>query len=137
MTDIPKNGSANPGPYGMAPYDGLKPTTPTCAGGRRLEPPASVPIASGTRPAATAVAGPPDDPPGVKSGLSGCRVGPKRSDVVTPLQANSDVAPMPTTTAPASLRRSMATASRGAMKSAKSLEPCVTRQPSTQILSFA
>src|ERR1700754_4385998 len=87
MTDIPKNGSANPGPYGMAPYDGLNPTTPTCAGGRRLDPPASVPIASGTTSTATAVAGPPDEPPGVSSVLSGCRVGPKSGDVVTPLQA--------------------------------------------------
>ena len=43
---------------------------------------------------------------------------------------------MPTTTAPARRSRSIAMASRGAMKSAKSRDPCVTRQPSTQILSL-
>jgi len=62
-----------------------------------------------------------DEPPGVNSELSGCRVGPKSNDVVTPLQANSDVAPMPTTTAPAFFNRSTATASRGAMKCEKAV----------------
>lgn len=102
----------------------------------RLEPPASVPIASGTRPAATAAAGPPDEPPGVNFGSSGCRVGPYSGEVVTPLQANSDVAPMPTTTAPALRSRSIAIASCGATNSANRREPCVTRQSRTQMLSL-
>ena len=40
----------------MAPMEGLKPTSPVCEAGRRVEPPPSVPSASGTMPAAITVA---------------------------------------------------------------------------------
>jgi hypothetical protein len=41
----------------------------------RIEPPPSLPCAIGMRPAATAAAAPPLDPPGVSSGLHGFEVG--------------------------------------------------------------
>ncbi len=56
--------------------EGLNPTTPQKAAGRRIEPIVWVPSASGQRPAATAAAEPLLDPPGVCSGLRGLRVGP-------------------------------------------------------------
>ena len=40
------------------------PVTPHSAAGWRIEPPVSVPVAPGVRPAATAAAEPPEDPPG-------------------------------------------------------------------------
>ena len=43
------------------------------------EPPVSEPSAHGARPAATAAAEPPDEPPGTRSGSHGFRVGPKPS----------------------------------------------------------
>ena len=44
----------------------------------RIEPPPSVPSASGSMPSATAAALPPDDPPLFLAGLNGLRVGPNR-----------------------------------------------------------
>src|ERR1035437_4242970 len=45
------------------PNVALMPTRPQNAEGMRIEPPPSAPIANGTRPEATAVAGPLDEPP--------------------------------------------------------------------------
>ena len=42
------------------------PTVPVKAAGWRMEPPVSVAVAPRQRPAATAAAEPPDDPPGVR-----------------------------------------------------------------------
>ena len=53
------------------------PTTPHSAAGWRIEPPVSEPSASGTNPAATAAADPPEEPPGTRLGSQGLRVGPK------------------------------------------------------------
>ena len=55
----------------------LRPTSPQQAAGIRSEPPPSLPWAIGTMPAATAAAAPPEEPPGVRSGPTGC--GPGRS----------------------------------------------------------
>ena len=46
------------------------------AAGWRIEPPVSVPVAAGTRRAATAAAEPPEDPPGTRVGSHGLRTGP-------------------------------------------------------------
>ena len=43
------------------------PTMPQNDAGCRIEPPVSVPMAHALRPAATAAAEPPEDPPGTKS----------------------------------------------------------------------
>src|SRR4029453_14502768 len=58
------------------PYVGRSPTTPHSAAGCLVEPPVSEPSAQGARPAATAAAEPPDEPPGTRSGSQGLRVGP-------------------------------------------------------------
>jgi hypothetical protein len=44
----------------------------------RIEPPASVPSASGSRPSATAAALPPEEPPEFLARSNGLRVGPNR-----------------------------------------------------------
>ena len=42
------------------------PVMPVSEAGWRIEPPVSVPVAAGTRRAATAAAEPPDEPPGMR-----------------------------------------------------------------------
>ena len=54
-----------------------------------MEPPPSLPCATGTRPAATAAPAPPLDPPGVRSALHGFRVAPFSSDSVKAVVPNS------------------------------------------------
>ena len=50
---------------------------PVSAAGWRMEPPVSVPMASGTWYAATAAAEPPDEPPGTRDRSHGLAVGPQ------------------------------------------------------------
>src|SRR5215831_1128265 len=59
---------------GTRPNVGLMPATPQSAAGIRMAPPVSLATAAGTRPAATAAADPPLEPPQMKSGLRGLRV---------------------------------------------------------------
>jgi hypothetical protein len=63
------------GPWLTRPRLGLTPTRPQAEAGIRIEPPASVPWASGVSPAATAAALPPLEPPGEWAGFRGLRVG--------------------------------------------------------------
>ncbi len=60
--------SSQPGgvgpPPGTRPRLGFMPESPQHAEGMRMEPPPSDPVASGTMPAASAAAAPPEDPPG-------------------------------------------------------------------------
>ena len=65
----------------------------------------------GPKPAATAAAVPPDDPPGVWFRFQGLRVMPVAGELVSPLQPNSGVVVLPSSTAPASRRRAVAGAS--------------------------
>ena len=58
------------------------PNSPQHDAGMRIEPPPSEPCASGIAPAATAAAAPPDEPPGVCSGLHGLRHAPFSADSV-------------------------------------------------------
>jgi hypothetical protein len=71
----------------------------------RVEPPPSLPWASGTMPAATAAPAPPDEPPLVRSGSHGLRVAPKRFVFVQGRIPHSGIVVVPTITKPASLRR--------------------------------
>src|SRR5215211_8256546 len=86
---------------GMRPWLGLKPTRPANEAGMRVEPPPSLAVASGTAPAATAAADPPDDPPGVRLGSQGLRVTPWRFVRVQLIPPNSLAVVRPTRTAPA------------------------------------
>ena len=71
----------------------------------RTEPPPSLPCATGTMPAATAAAAPPDEPPGVRCRSQGLRVGPKsRASLVGRMPYSGSVV-VPTITKPASRRR--------------------------------
>src|SRR5437762_33068 len=114
---------------GTRPYEGLKPYTPQNAAGMRIEPPPSVPSASGPQPLATAAAAPPLEPPGVSAGFHGFRVTPKSGFSVTALWPNSDVLVLPRSTAPAAFRRATAIASSSGTWSAKSREPPVVVSP--------
>ncbi len=51
------------GPSDTRPREGLTPTRPHTLDGMRMDPPPSLPWAAGARPAATAAAAPPLDPP--------------------------------------------------------------------------
>ena len=77
LTVMPLNASGS-GQVEIRPRCGLMPTRCVHAAGMRTLPAPSEPIAAATRPAATAAALPPDDPPGVCSRDHGLRVCPKR-----------------------------------------------------------
>src|SRR5688500_12591945 len=64
------------GPSDARPRLGFKPTRPQHDAGMRIEPPPSLACATGTRPAATAAAEPPLDPPVEWPAFHGLRVGP-------------------------------------------------------------
>jgi hypothetical protein len=74
----PASANSENGPPGrsITPRVGLSAHRPQNAAGIRTDPAASVPIAMGPSPAATAAAGPALDPPGVKLGQPGLLVGP-------------------------------------------------------------
>src|SRR4051794_34055487 len=86
------------------------PTMPLNDAGMRIEQPKSVPCASGTMPVATATAEPPDEPDGLSAGFHGFRVTPNTSLKVLAPAANSGVLVLPSTMAPAFLRRVTASA---------------------------
>lgn len=56
---------------GTEPCVGRRPATPHSAAGIRIEPPVSVPSATGAAPMATATAEPPLDPPASRAGSQG------------------------------------------------------------------
>ena len=79
--------------------------------GIRIEPPPSEPVAHGTRPAATAAADPPEDPPGVRVTSHGLRVTPLASVAVHGKIVSSGTFVIPIGIAPAARRRRTASAS--------------------------
>src|SRR6476646_3837816 len=93
------------GQAGTRPKLGFTPKTPEKLAGIRMEPPPSVPSASGAKRAASAAAEPPEDPPGVFCLFHGLRVTPVSGESVLPFQPNSGVVVLPMKTAPASRRR--------------------------------
>ncbi len=84
---------------------------PQNAAGIRIEQPKSVPCAIGTMPVATATADPPEEPAGLSAQFQGLRVAPKSAFTVFAPVANSGVLVLPSTIAPAALRRLTASAS--------------------------
>ena len=94
------------GHSGTRPQDGRRPTTPQNDAGLRSEPPMSEPSASGTIPAASAQAAPPEEPPAERDGSCGLRVVPKTGLNVCEPAANSGTLVVPIGTAPARRIRS-------------------------------
>ena len=94
------------GPCGISPRSALSPNRPQQAAGMRIEPPPSLARATGTIPAATAAAAPPDEPPGVRSRSQRLRAGPNSADSVTAFAPNSGELVCPNGTTPAARNRS-------------------------------
>src|SRR6202166_3646069 len=112
------------------------PTTPHKAAGWRIEPPVSEPSASGARPAATAAADTPADPPGARSGAWGLRGGQNAEFSVEDPMANSSRLVLPITTAPAARRRSTTVASYGGRQPSRIRDEHVVGTPRVHMLSF-
>src|SRR3954447_4123394 len=101
--DVPR--PSEPETYGAGdtrPRDGLMPTSPQHDAGLRIEPPPSLPCATGRGPAATAGAAPPHDPPRARVTSHGFFVVPFSSDSVCPIDPNSGVFVLPRMTKSAS-----------------------------------
>src|SRR5205085_9631235 len=86
---------------------------PHSAAGWRIEPPVSVPSAHGARPAATAAALPPDEPPGTRSRSHGLRTGPNAEFSFEDPIANSSWLVLAISVAPAPCSRETALAVQG------------------------
>ena len=129
-------GALRPG-WGMRPWLGLNPTRPQNPARMRVEPPPSLAVAAGTRPAATAAALPPLDPPAVRPVSHGLRAVPNTLVRVRVSVPNSGAAVLPIGTAPAARRRatwieSAATSPRPA----KASEPWDVGLPAQSSRSF-
>ena len=70
----------------------------------RIDPPPSPSAATATKPAATAAAEPPLDPPGVRFGSHGFRQGPNNSGSVIACSPNSGVLVLPRIDTPVELK---------------------------------
>src|SRR3954453_5333018 len=95
----------------------------------RTEPAMSLPNSSEVRPAASAAAEPPDEPPGVRVRSHGLLVAPKRGLYAWRAAAIVGVLVLPKITAPAERRRLPAVASRCGTWSARNSAPQVVRSP--------
>ena len=98
----------------------------------RSDPHVSLPSAAGTRPAASAAADPPLDPPAARSSAHGL---PTWS--VVPPAANSWVCVCPTSTMPCAASRCHATASSAATYPASTRLDAVSGSPATAYRSFS
>src|SRR3954466_3287728 len=101
-----------------------------------MDPPVSVPIATGASRAATAAAEPPPEPPGVRSRSHGLRDGPNAECSVLDPMANSSRLVLPRIGSPA--ERSLATtvASYGGTQPSRMREPHVVGWPVVQSKSL-
>src|SRR3954454_21923888 len=109
----PLHDSPASGPSVTRPRDGLSPMTPHAPAGLRIEPPPSPACATATMRAATAAAEPPLDPPTMRSGFHGLRVGPNVSGSVVGESPSSGVLVLPTNTNPARPSRAVSSLSCG------------------------
>src|SRR6476659_2653820 len=121
----------------MPPYVGFRPTVPVTAPGWRIEPPVSVPIASGASNAATAAAEPPPEPPGMRVRSQGLWVGPYAECSVEEPIANSSMLVLPRMTTPAPLRRLVTVASYGGRQPSSTRDPHVVGMPFMHRTSFS
>src|SRR5947209_2950447 len=101
-----------------------------------MDPPVSEPSASGAKPAATAAALPPLDPPGTRVWSWGFLVGPKAEFSVELPMANSSRLVFPTTTAPAAASRCTTVASYGGRHPSRMRDEHVVGTPRVHRLSL-
>src|SRR5262245_54683241 len=98
--------------FGTRPGDGRKPTTPLSAAGIRSDPPVSEPVHTGSISVARATPEPPDEPPGLSSGLNGFPVAPHTMLRVLAPAPNSGVLVFAAMMAPAARTRATIALSR-------------------------
>src|SRR5919198_362640 len=110
--------------------------TPVTAAGWRIDPPVSVPIASGAWYPATAADDPPDDPPGMRLRSQGLWLGPKAEVSVDDPIANSSIFVLPSITMPACLMRRVIVASYGGNQPSRIFEPAVVGRSFVTTTSF-
>src|SRR5438270_2664631 len=101
-----------------------------------MDPPVSEPRARAEKPAATAAALPPLEPPGTRSGSCGLRVGPKAEFSVDEPMANSSRLVLPMGMAPAATTRSTTVAVYGGRHPSRIFDEHVVGTPRVQRLSF-
>ena len=97
----PPTQSPSSGPNEVRPRDGFNPTSPHSLAGMRIEPPPSFACAAATRPAATAAADPPLEPPVEWPRFHGLCVGPYASGSVVGSVPSSGVLVRPRMMSPA------------------------------------
>src|SRR5271154_1115330 len=105
---------------------------PHSAAGWRIEPPVSVPSAHGARPAATAAALPPEEPPGTRAVSQGLRTGPNAQFSFDEPIANSSWLVLASRVAPAAARRETTVAVYGGSYPSRIREPDWLGTPSVQ-----
>ena len=98
---------------------------PVIAAGWRIEPPVSVPIASGASKAASDAAEPPPEPPGMRAMSHGLRVGPYAEYSVDEPMANSSMFVLPRIVTPAARSRAVTVASYGGRQPSRIFDPQV------------
>src|SRR2546426_3011902 len=108
------------------------PTIPHMAAGWRIEPPVSVPRAHSARPAATAAALPPEEPPGTRFRSHGLSTAPKVEFSFDDPIANSSWLVFASSAAPAPVRRETAVAVYGGRYPSRIREPDWLGTPSVQ-----
>ena len=111
------------------------PTSPQQAAGMRIDPIPSLPCATGTMPAATLAALPPDEPPGVRARSHGLWVTPN-TESVAPKTHSSGTRVSPTTTAPAARSRRTTSWSDVCGVGSVAAEPMRIGSPATGTLSL-
>src|SRR5699024_4033860 len=100
------------------------------------EPPASLEVAIGTCPAATAADEPPDEPPGLCFRFHGLRVEPESSELVTLIHPYCGKVVVPIVIKPASSKIRTCLPSRLAMRSFHFGIPTELGLPSTALIPF-
>ena len=122
---------------GTRPREGFTPTTPQVAAGIRTDPPPSEPIANGTRPAATAAAAPPEEPPAPVDTSHGFRTAGRPAGSVNPVSPNSDAVVAPRDTAPVASSAATIASVRSAARCAPSREAVPETAPARRASSFS
>src|ERR1051326_7768438 len=97
--------------FGTRPSLGLSPKSPHQCAGTRTDAARSLPTSNAERPAATAAAPPPVEPPGVRSRFHGLLVRPKIGLSARPSAESGGTLVLPISTAPALFNRATAVAS--------------------------